>query len=89
MLTLSCASQEKSRRADGPPRTGPGYVCFHFTSKIYNPLTLLTPTPTLVLSLVGGGGSGGGGSIIERVCISFTATRRKIRGDKNQQICQN
>ena len=43
MLTLSCASQEKSKTADGSPRIGPGCVCFHFTNKIYNPLTLLTP----------------------------------------------
>lgn len=41
--------------ADGSTRAGPGCVCFHFTNKIYNPLTLLTPTPTLAVWLVGGG----------------------------------
>lgn len=59
MLTLSCASQEKSMTADGSTRTWPGCVCFHFTNKIYNPLTPCTPTPqtpALVLSLVVGGG---------------------------------
>lgn len=72
--------------ADGPPRTGPSCVCFHFTNKIYNPLTLLTPTPTIGLS---GWRSWGKGGLIEKVCITFTATTGKIRGDKNQQICQN
>lgn len=41
--------RKKNTTADGSPRTRPGYVCFHFTNKIYNALTLLTPTPTLVL----------------------------------------
>lgn len=69
-----------------PPELGPSCVCFHFTNKIYNPLTPLTPTPT-----VSGWWSwgGGGGVLIEKVCITFTATTGKIRGDKNQQICQN
>lgn len=73
--------------ADSCPRTQPSYVCFHFANKIYSPLTLLTLTPTLVLWLVGAGGDGE--SLIGKVCINFTATRGKILGDKNQQICQN
>lgn len=79
------ASQEKSMTADGSPRTGPGYVCFHSANKIYNPLTLLAPTPTIVFWLVKREWGRGGGGLIEKVCISFTATTGKIRGAKTNK----
>lgn len=77
MLTLSCASQEKSMTVDGS-RTGPGSVCFHFTIKIYNPLSLLSPTPTTVFWL----GGLGGGCLPERVYISLKQQQGKYEGTK-------
>lgn len=62
-----------------------GQVVCVFTSLIKYTAHLLCSPHSHNSALTGGKGGG----LIERVCISFTATTGKIRGDKNQQICQN